>query len=192
MSNASYHTKVFLAFFICICLFFGFKFYPKQYNTTGDKESSKKLDQHKSNQTKVVENTTYIHSDNSFKFNFSDNLKFSNLAEDELGASNETIIFSSTEINKGFQIFISSYFGDAPLGINMIIKGNPDIEVFNSQAIDFSFGKVISFLAKPEGADFTTREIWFTHEGKLYQASTFIESEKDLEKVLNTWEWASS
>lgn len=182
MKNFLSYKKIFLVLFVCICLFLGFRFYTN---------SNIKTEERTTEQAKVVEKVTYIHTDNTFKFNYPGDLKFSNLAEDTVGASNETIIFSSLEPKKGFEIFISPYFGNAPLGIDMIMKGNPDLDVSNSQAVDLPPGKIISFLAKPVGSDFTTREIWFVSGGNLYQVSAFIEFEQELNEIMKSWEWNS-
>jgi len=103
--------------------------------------------------------------------------------------SGSTIVFADEKTGKSFQVFVVPYSEDfvtaerfkmdAPLGVmkepkDITIDGVP-ATIFWSQ--DATMGE--------------TREVWFVHNGFLYEVTTFAELDPMLSEVMATWKFLS-
>jgi hypothetical protein len=96
-----------------------------------------------------------------------------------------TITFENTETLEGFQIYVVPYEGykvseeqfvmDVPSGVREELT-----DVYVDGVLGTSFRSRHALLGD-------TREIWFIHEGYLYEATTILSQGDDMEAILTTW-----
>ena len=181
MQDDSYKKQVILVIVLSVLLllFYGIYNYAKKNGgvdmATNSKQSRDTL--------------PYLHSDNSFMFHFPDDLKFTNSVEDVDGETQETVIFNSADPKREFQIFIAPFDSKSPFSIEDIKGSNTELEISDLKNLIVGGEKVLSFLSKIKGSNFSTLEIWLTHEGKIYQISTYPEFEGELLDILPSWRW---
>lgn len=134
----------------------------------------------------------YLHSDESFSFSFPGDFTFSALeGADSAGAKVETSIFSGITGDRNFQIHITTYREQEQLTAEVIQQSLPDLLMEEPQVIAVAGAKGVAFLSGPKDSTFRTREIWFSHNGKLYQVSTIREFDDQMVNILSTWKWAN-
>ncbi len=131
----------------------------------------------------------YLHTNNSFTFRFPENLQFSNSAQELDGKTQETVLFSSQDPKRGFQILIAPYDKNEVFDLDSIKKSNPDLEISNAEEVIVDGITALGFASKLKSSNFVTFEVWFVNYGALYQISTYPEFKKDLLLVLSTWNW---
>lgn len=185
MKKSTYTTHI---QFVLVFIFFGlvvFFLHASLWNKDGSPEVRRHADTEEATPTTAL----YLHSDTSFEFTFPSDLKFSNLVGGEDQATTETVLFSSLEKNKGFQIFIAPYSSTAPLTIESIAANNKTMQIFDPGQVTINGEPGVIFLAGEKGSTATTREVWFTHQGKIYQISTYPDFEKTVLMILPTWKW---
>lgn len=181
MINNTYKKQVVLVLVISavLLLVYGVYHYAKKNGGTNTSSSS--------GQTEGT--LPYLHGDNSFSFRFPDDLKFTNSAEDVNGETQETVIFTSNDNNRGFQIFIAPFDSKSDFSIEDVKGSNPELEISDSKNLAIGGEKAISFISKIKGSNFDTLEIWFTHQGKIYQISTYPNFKGELLDILPSWKW---
>jgi hypothetical protein len=130
----------------------------------------------------------YLHSDNSFGFQFPSNLKFSNLIGEVNGEVVETVLFTGGKTEQGFQIHITQY-DSGVVTSRAIAAENPQLTI--SDVFDIAIGNIpaVAFVAEEKGSSLKTREVWFERNGKLYQVSGYSENDEELTNILVTWNW---
>ena len=181
MKKCKYTKQVQLA--IILCFFVIFVFFVSKGNPPNSPESILTQEQ------KTPKVLSYLHGNNTFRLMYEGNMKFSNLFQREGAQETETVIFSSPEKNKGFQIFIAEYENTAPLTIETIALQNKNLDIFDPGAIDVNGEQGVVFLSAEKGTPTNTREIWFTHQGKIYQVSTYPDYGEKVMEMLTSWVW---
>ena len=142
--------------------------------------------QHGDASTKKV----YLHSDSSFTFSIPGDFNYSNLAEtQDGGAQAESVIFVGNSASRNFQIHISDYGDNTPLTPQIILKDIPDLLIESPEKIAVGGSQGIVFISGPKDGTLRTREIWFTHNGKLFQISTYKDFDNQMVDILSTWKW---
>ena len=90
---------------------------------------------------------------------------------------------------QGFQIFISPVDEDIVFTKERILQDIPDITVKDPQPVNIgTTGQGIAFLSDNETFG-SSREVWFTFNGYLYQISTYESLDNLLQTMFQTWEF---
>lgn len=119
-----------------------------------------------------------------FEFIYPQELQVQEYVEDN---KDRTILFETATHEQGFQIYITPYAGanvtreqflkDQPSGVykeptNILVDGVPAIKFYGD-----------SGLTGP------TREIWFIHNGFLYEVTTYKPLDSWLSQIMATWQF---
>lgn len=118
---------------------------------------------------------TYTNSKYGFSFDHSKELNISEFTED-----NVDVILASS----GFQILISPFDEPGPITKERILKDIPDMIITNDKIISVGGESALSFRSKDESGE--TSEIWFVHNGYLYQITSLPDFGGKLQKILET------
>ncbi len=134
---------------------------------------------------------TFQHPGYGFSFEYPKDWNVSSFSEGE----GETILVQSSET--GVQIYISPF--DEPetaLTKERILKDIPEMVINNDQPIKFAGLSALRFDSVSQSGQ-NTREVWFAHNGFLYQisfalrslgeAGAVVGSEEVLNKMIETW-----
>lgn len=141
-----------------------------------------------------------IYTNSKYGFSFSYPKEFSVL---EFIENNSDIILAKDAAASGvFQISVSPFdepFDSAqgkpgppvvslsnPITKKRILKDIPDITISGDKYIDIGGEKALSFISKDNFGD-EILEIWFVHNGNLYQISAFASFGDKLEEIIKTW-----
>lgn len=132
----------------------------------------------------------YTSPDGKFTFNYPDGFKIT----DNTGASSASaegtivpgkILVESGQPNKGFEITIIPFDEPGPLTAERIHQDLPNLEISKFRNIDISSVSALAFDSKDDSIG-DTSEIWFTHNGSLYQAQTYRSFSPEMEEILKT------
>ena len=145
------------------------------------------------------ENNLYIDSQYKFSFEYPKHFTATKFSE---GESGNTILVQyreqseqvSTSINKypkgaSFQIFIAPFDEPGPLTKERVLEDLPDLIIKNPEQRVLKNGEVALMFFSQESSIGETREIWFIHNGFLYQISTYKELDSLVAKILETWKF---
>jgi len=91
------------------------------------------------------------------------------------------------ESKKSFQIFISPFDEPGPLTKERVKQDLPDLIINNPEQRVLKNGAVALVFFSEESSIGETREIWFVHNGYLYQISTYKELDSLVAKIISTW-----
>jgi hypothetical protein len=133
------------------------------------------------------EYNVYKNSRYGFSVEFPKELNVKEFDEDEDG---ETILFQKENEKEGFQIFISPYEGDFPLTKDQILKDVPSVSLEDMQEVIIGDGtRALIFWTEDERVG-KTREVWFSHNGDLYEITTYADLDLWLAKILSSWRFS--
>ena len=112
---------------------------------------------------------TYTHPEHGFSFDLSKDFIVSNFEED----GKEIIVAEHPTLKMGFQMVISPFDEKGPITKERILEGLPALVMEN--VVDFFIASetpAIRFSSKNAQLG-DTRELWFVHEGHLYQIQMY-------------------
>lgn len=135
-------------------------------------------------ETKGSEYQAYTNSTYNFSFKYPEGFTMANFQEGEYG---ETILVRKKEGKESFQIFISPFDEPGPLTKERILEDLPNMIVEDAQQRLLKNGAVGLIFFGQEPSLGKTREVWFIHNGYLYQVSTLAELDRWLAGILSTW-----
>jgi len=130
----------------------------------------------------------FVDPDRSFSFSYDELFVVSRLPVD-LEDPGETFIFKGEDEKENFQIYVSIFDDDLPLSVGRIQNELPNMDFRDSQMISIDGAVAVVFSSSVGTLE--TREIWFTHDGKLYQISTYPEFDQKMVEILERWKWIS-
>jgi len=135
-------------------------------------------------QSEDGENNIYTDSQYKFSFEYPKNFTATKFQEGEEG---DTILVQEKESKKSFQIFISPFDEPGPLTKERVKQDLPDLIINNPEQRVLKNGAVALVFFSEEESLGETREIWFVHNGYLYQISTYKELDSLVAKIISTW-----
>jgi len=91
----------------------------------------------------------------------------------------------------GFQIAVTPFDEPGPLTAERIRLDLPDMVIDEPQTVQVGGDTGVSGVAFfGDNADLgKTREVWFSHAGYLYQITTYATMEKEITKVMDSWQF---
>jgi len=132
-----------------------------------------------------TENTRqYKNIERGFSIDYPESLLVKDFDE---GETTHTIVFSEEVDGKNFQIFFTPYLGNQVTQerINMDIPDGKIIE-----PVDIVIGEGITALAFFSNSKLgELREVWFIHDGYLYQLTTYKEWDEWLANIMKSWKF---
>lgn len=185
-------TKILIPCFIAIIIAFGFWFFysAKKENLENLTAIFKEEKREKSvsvsmvppafAQTQKYENVKY-----GFSFNYQSDFTVREFPED---GGKTALIIQNEKLKQAIQIYITSYDDpDFAVGAEQIRRDLPDMPFLNSA--DVMVGgkaKGLAFFSQNESFG-ETAEVWFAHDGKFFQATTYGKDAKLLEEIIKSW-----
>ena len=104
------------------------------------------------------------------------------------GETTHTLIFADATGEKSFQLFFTPYLGDA------ITQRRIDMDIPDGKMIDpvpvVVGGSVHAIVFWSNSTLGRLREVWFIHDGYLFQATTQEQNDKWLSEILDSWKFA--
>jgi len=136
---------------------------------------------------KKGENPIFVDKNNRFSFEYPSEFSISQFGNLEEG---ETVLAQRSSEKAGFQIFITEFDEPAEsLTVEKIRSEIPDIIIKDAQPVNWHGKYVgISFSGNNSLSE-STREIWIVDRGLLYQMTTYLNEQKLLKQVLETWKF---
>lgn len=106
------------------------------------------------------------------------------------GNASETVVFQKPGAQEGFQVFITPHVGNeiTEERLSKDVKGGV-IEAPTEVVI--GGGQRALIFWSEDSAVGRLREVWFIHDGFLYEVTTYAELDDWLANILNTWRFAS-
>ena len=98
------------------------------------------------------------------------------------------IIAESTEGKSGFEVVVLPFDETAPLTRERILQDVPDMVIKNEKTIRVGNIEALSFESTDESLG-ATAEIWFNHNGFIYEARTYLEFGKTMKEILGSWKF---
>jgi hypothetical protein len=126
---------------------------------------------------------TYTNDMYGFSIEYPESLQAIDHAE---RAGAHSVTFESDTDEKGFQIFITPYNGNQITAsrINLDTRGTAQGEP-QEVVLDDGTRALIFFSESPVLG--TLREVWFIHDGYLYEVTTYAEFDVWLTGIMKTW-----
>jgi hypothetical protein len=154
-------------------------------NETGSEQTFVLLDNENLMESmNINEYQTYSNSKYNFSFKYPKGFTVANFQEGEYG---ETILIRKHGAKDAFQIFISPFDEPGSLTKERILKDVPDMVIENAENRILKNGAPGLIFFSQEPSLGRTREVWFIHNGYLYQVSTYVELDRWLANILSTW-----
>ena len=125
---------------------------------------------------------TYTNPKYGFSFNYSKEFSASEFTDGEAD-----IILVKDVTGDGFQISITPFDESGPITKERILKDILDMSVGGGKEISVGGEKAFGFTNKDAAGE--TLEIWFVHNGNLYQISAFPSFSDKLEEIIKTWKF---
>lgn len=136
---------------------------------------------------------TYTNPELGFSFNHPEGLNVSGFAEGEIGY---TILAqkpgsrdpSASSGREAFQIFISEFDESGPITPERIKQDLPDMAMEDPKPVRIGSDKKLEaliFFSQNQSLG-RTREVWFIHEGSLYQVTTYADLDNLIGPILET------
>ena len=153
------------------------------------------------------ENNLYTDSQYNFSFQYPKDFTATKFQEGESGntilvqyreqseqvsnniANDSSQVSTSINNNSSFQIFISPFDEPGPLTKERILMDLPDLIIKNPEQRVLKNGAVGLIFFSEEPSIGETREVWFVHNGYLYQISTYKELDGLVADILGTWKF---
>ena len=125
----------------------------------------------------------YIHPRYKFSFEFPKELGVARYPE---GNASETVVFQKPGEKLGFQIFITPYIGETITEerLRADVKGGT-IEKPTEVIIGNNQRALVFFSNDPVAG--RLREVWFIHDGFIYEVTAYAELDTWLADILKTW-----
>lgn len=123
----------------------------------------------------------YRHPSGAFSFHYPHDFRINSTPYEKNG---EVITFEKDD-DTGFQIFLSPFDEEGPLTKERILQ-DLDITMQNPREIEIDSVPAISFNGNEESVG-ETYEVWFVHEGYLYQITAYVGFQEGIRKILGTW-----
>jgi hypothetical protein len=101
-----------------------------------------------------------------------------------IGGSSETVVIENGR-GDGVQILISEFADDLTLA--KIKKELPKMKMENVKEINIQNTKAVAFTSDSAAFGGASYEVWFSHAGNLYQASTYASSSTVLNDIISSW-----
>jgi hypothetical protein len=128
---------------------------------------------------------TYTHAELGFSFRYPRGYAMNEVPH---GDGAETVLVEDpTRERQGFQVFSMPYDEAGPLTEARIRQDVPDITMENAQPFRVAGEPGISFVQLQTPDVGTTYEVWFVHNGTLYEVATYAAHAADLHAILTTW-----
>lgn len=124
----------------------------------------------------------YTNSYHKFSLVYPRELQVQEYVEDN---GTRTILFETTTHEQGFQIYITPYAG-ANVTREQFLKDQPSGVYKDPTNISVDGVPAIMFYGD-SGLTGPTREIWFIHNGFLYEVTTYKELDAWLAEIMKTW-----
>jgi len=142
-------------------------------------------------QSGIVQNeegsgVVYVSSDSSYMLTTPSDFTSSALSQDD---GSETALFVGSTATRNFQIYTSDYASDEIITPQVIQQNIPELLIEKPETIAVDGAQGVAFISGPKDGTLRTREIWFAHDGKLYQITTFKEFDDQMVDILSTWKW---
>ena len=100
----------------------------------------------------------------------------------------KVLVFSKANSEESFQIFIMPYDEPGPITPERILIDQPDIVMKDPQTVPIAGEEALVFFSTdPDIGD--VREVWFVHQDRLYQTSTYAKYDELLAKVMRTFKF---
>ncbi len=132
------------------------------------------------------ESNSFYHKVYQFSFDYPKTFSVSNFLEGD----GEQVIFNNKK--EWFQIYITPWDDSEALTVQKIKKDIPGIKMIDPKEVilgpnqkDGVGQRAIIFFSADGGVG-ETREIWFVHNGSLYQISTYKSFDTEIGKILST------
>lgn len=129
---------------------------------------------------------TYVSPDGAYRLSTPSDFTSSILSQDD---GSETVLFVGSIPTRNFQIYISNYDSNEIITPELIQKNIPDLLIERPETIAIDGAQGVAFISGPKDGTARTREIWFAHDGKFYQITTFREFDDQIVDILTTWKW---
>jgi len=100
----------------------------------------------------------------------------------------KVLVFSKANSEESFQIFIMPYDEPGPITPERILIDQPEMVIKDPQTVQIAGEEALVFFSTdPDIGD--VREVWFVHQDRLYQASTYAKYDELLAKVMKTFKF---
>lgn len=129
-----------------------------------------------------------IYKSDQFGFSFSYPKGFN--VSDFADGGGKTILIKNAASDNGLQIFIVTFDEPGPITKERILKDIPDMAISSDEYISIGGEQAFSFISQDDLGG-KTREIWFVHNGNLYRVKAYESFEKELLKILSSWQFAN-
>ena len=97
------------------------------------------------------------------------------------------LVEDPTQQRQGFQVFSMPYDDAQPLTEARIRQDVPDITMEQAAPTQVAGVQAISFVQLQTPDVGKTYEVWFVHNGTLYEVATYAPHAADLDAILATW-----
>lgn len=135
------------------------------------------------------EDKIYIDSDGLFRFAYPDFVAINELVEAGSNGEERKVVLGQGKGGKtDFQIVVSPFTDNDPITEQKIRKDIPDQIIREAQNIQIKGAFGVAFLSSPEGSE-DIREVWFSHNGFLYQISALSQMDQHVAGMIDTWVW---
>lgn len=144
----------------------------------------------------LVQNGVYKNEKFSFSVAIPDDLKVTETNPDEFTtmvlaeAADARLDSSARQASqqRSFQIFIMPFDEPGPITKERILIDLPEATVDNPQPVSINGIDALLFFGKDEDLG-KTREVWFAHEGYLYQVSSYASFDEELSKIMTSFKF---
>jgi hypothetical protein len=128
---------------------------------------------------------TYTHAELGFSFRYPRAFRVNEIPQGEGNAL--VLVEDPLHARQGFQVFSMPYDEGEPLTSERIRQDVPDIAMENAHPFRVAGVSAISFVQLQTPDVGTTYEVWFVHDGTLYEVATYAAHAADLHAILATW-----
>jgi hypothetical protein len=127
----------------------------------------------------------YTHAAPGFSFRYPGSFRVSELSH---GEGSETVLVEDpAHARQGFQVFTQPFDDAEPLTDARIRQDQPDITMERVAPVDVAGEQGVSFVQFQTPDVGQTYEVWFVHQGTLYEVATYAPHAADLKAILATW-----
>jgi hypothetical protein len=127
---------------------------------------------------------TYTHPELGFSFRYPAGYTLTELPQEEQGV---VVVEDPTRPRQWFQVFSMPYDEAGPLTEARIRQDVPDITMEHPAPVQVAGVSAISFVQFQTPDVGKTYEVWFVHNGTLYEAATSADRAAALQDILSTW-----
>lgn len=127
--------------------------------------------------------TSQLYQSDTFTIKLPDGFKGMSFPREDGQA---VLVFENADGSKGFQVFTQAYAG--PLTADALQEEIPDLFIIGPENITVDAEPALAFYSQdPDIGE--TFEVWFVHEGLLYQVMTYRPLDSWLRDVLASWKF---